>query len=481
VRDDDLARLEAAVRSANPVRRSPDLVGSEESSAVTLLLRERRNSMTSAPAPEHLRPTRIGHRRAWAFAAAFVAILVGIGALTLLLRGGDDVPFVDQPSNPNTQETVQMGPITWARADFEEGSLTLTTPVPLGSGFIWTQHGFDDAGDPITEIVVSSDGVTWSPVATEALLDGEAVVWRGGGPWGAAGEILTEADHLGLLITHNGSSFSRSDPRSTLETSADRYVFKDLAVGENRVVAVYADPALDPEQGEVLLTSSDGATWHVVAKPEGAIVVSDVVSTPSGIFLSAEADSEQRPNPGVLTWILTDDLAWDGVPITDEFLTEVRGPFGWGGGDIVVGGTWDQASETGTSGIWYSNDTRTWSAVDMASFEGLSVLSFAGTDRGILAFAHDVDGRSSLVFSSDAVAWQRWSAADVFGAGVEDLGAFNASSNGSRIIVPATGPDGVELWVGVVEETAVQRAPGDSAPTATQLPPATVATTEATG
>lgn len=445
MRRDDVTRLEAALRSANPVPRPVDLVGSTESAAVDLLVGERRDPMTSTNAPQRLRPLDVQWRRAWAFVAAFVLVLVGIGIVAFLQRD-TSLPAVDDPG-PAIEGITPMGPITWRKADFGEASVSVDAPVPLGSGFVWTQFGFDGTGNPISEIVVSSDGLAWSAVATKPLLDGETVAWRDGDPWGAAGEILGP-DNKGLLLARDGSSFARSDPRSTLGASADNYEFKDLAVDKSRVVVVYHDPALDPQQGEVVLTGSDGETWQVVAKPEEVIVIRDVVSTPSGIFLIAEADSAEQPNPGMMMWNLTGDLTWEEVLITDEFLTYVRGPFGWRDGDLVIGGTRDDATETGTSGIWYSTDARAWSAIDMAPFEGLSVVAFAGTDRGILAFTHDDDGATFLLFSSDASTWERWSAAEVFGTG--DFGWGEASSNGNRIVVPTMGPDGVDLWSGEV-------------------------------
>ncbi|MEA3511298.1 MAG: hypothetical protein U9R51_07680 [Actinomycetota bacterium] len=461
MKSDDVTRLEAAVRSANPAPRPVDLVDAPESSAVALLVRNGRDAMTSTHTSQQLQPAGVGWRRAWAFAAAFVVVLVGIGTALLLLRGGDDAPFVEQPAS-----AVRMGPVTWTRAD--TGDTSIPHIVALGGGFIGTQ-----VGPQGVEIVASPDGIVWSPISVAPLAEDEQVLWRDGGSWGAIGEVLAP-DPIGVIFTPDGSSWIRSDPASFADLPSGERVVTGIAGSEAGLVIAYHLPEIEPPASEFLLSSTDGESWHSVDLPEEVVFMNNLAGTPFGSLMSAEADSPDRPNPGMLTWLSTDGAQWDEVTVTEDFIPGMSTPVGWGGGVILVGNTWDPAAGIGTSRIWHSTDARSWSEVDMAPFEGLTITSFIGSDGGILAIAQDAEGATVLLFSTDAAGWNRWSAADVFGSG--DIRWGDAASNGNRLVVPTVGASqDTDLWVGVVEaaEAVPQPPRAPSTPPATATPPTT--------
>ncbi len=123
---DELNQLEAAVKEANPIPRPFDLVDSEESAAVKLLVDEGRLAMTSTvtPDPRPTRPESPGpaRRPAWAWAVlAFAAVLATAG-LTLLLRGGETtVADVAAPRSERVaiplgaiQDLTRSGDTVWA-------------------------------------------------------------------------------------------------------------------------------------------------------------------------------------------------------------------------------------------------------------------------------------------------------------------------------------------------------------------------------
>lgn len=91
----DVHKMEAVVRSANPVAEPTTLVGSDLASAVTLLVEEGMH----VPASRRTILTR-----AVAFSAAFVLVVVAVG-LAAVLIGGNEAPVSDEPAPPATPTT----------------------------------------------------------------------------------------------------------------------------------------------------------------------------------------------------------------------------------------------------------------------------------------------------------------------------------------------------------------------------------------
>jgi peroxiredoxin len=119
-----LIRLEAAVRQANPVPELGDLSGSAESAAVALLIREKRDAMTTTRTPQlptsespPSRPASI-RRRIPAFVLGLAMTLLVIGGAVVLRPGGGAGP-VDQPSTTATSPpTTQPAPLDLATLVF---------------------------------------------------------------------------------------------------------------------------------------------------------------------------------------------------------------------------------------------------------------------------------------------------------------------------------------------------------------------------
>ncbi len=116
---DEVERLEAAVRDANPVPSAVDLINSEEAAAVTLLVQQRRRTMTTTPTHTASHPTgpplRPRRSMVWAFAAGFVLVVLVVGAAALVLRGRD-LPVTDAPAPTVATIPEQSTPSTDAAA-----------------------------------------------------------------------------------------------------------------------------------------------------------------------------------------------------------------------------------------------------------------------------------------------------------------------------------------------------------------------------
>ncbi len=165
MKPDEQSLLETALRSANPVAQPRDLTGSEPAAAVTLLIEQRRGTMTTTPTRPPQRaaptPTRPPSRSwAWAFAAGFVAVLITIGAVALF-AGGDDASVADQSVTTTVAEETATStvatepPPTTAIASVD---LATATAVADAHGAGW------DAGDgDAVAALYAEDGVSIDP------------------------------------------------------------------------------------------------------------------------------------------------------------------------------------------------------------------------------------------------------------------------------------------------------------------------------
>ena len=149
MRRNEVSRLEAAVVGANPVPRASDLVDSKEAAVVTLLVEQRRHTMTATPtqpaqdtpaqprrsdAPGGAPPSQSWRRPVIAFGTAFVILIVALGIIyaTGAFESAPDVAdtvptTVATPvSPPTTVETQTRGgaqPVitSWDRDESIEG------------------------------------------------------------------------------------------------------------------------------------------------------------------------------------------------------------------------------------------------------------------------------------------------------------------------------------------------------------------------
>jgi hypothetical protein len=154
VKPDEQSLLETVLRNANPVPQPRDVIGSEPAAAVTLLIEQRRGTMTFTPTKQPQRatppPTRSPSRSwAWAFAAGFVAALILIGAVALF-AGGDDSSVADESVTTTVEESA---------------TTTVATDAPTTT-VVGAPAGIDLA---TATAVADAHGAGWKAV------DGEAV------------------------------------------------------------------------------------------------------------------------------------------------------------------------------------------------------------------------------------------------------------------------------------------------------------------
>lgn len=162
MKPDEQSLLETALRNANPVAQPRDLIGSESAAAVTLLIEQRRGTMTTTPTRPPQRaaptPTRPPSRSwAWAFAAGFVAVLVAIGAVALF-AGGDDSPVADESATTTVAEEAPT--TTPATEPPPPPGIDLVTATAVADAYTAGWNATD--GEAVAALYVE-DGVSVDP------------------------------------------------------------------------------------------------------------------------------------------------------------------------------------------------------------------------------------------------------------------------------------------------------------------------------
>lgn len=200
MRHNDLSQLEAAVREANPVPRPLDLVDSEESAAVTLLVQRERHSMATTPAlrPEHTEPgpPRL-RRQVWAFAAAFVGVFVAVGLAALLLSDAE-APVTDQPPPTTDQATTTTSPYGWppfpAPAVGREHQRIVAPDGTEWMSFGGELHRYD--GTQFTSVGAPKTSDGFSEVGDYIAVTADGTVWASGSTlgWGCCSGSLARFD-----------------------------------------------------------------------------------------------------------------------------------------------------------------------------------------------------------------------------------------------------------------------------------------------
>ena len=102
----DNATIEQWMREANPI---PDVdeVDADEFARFVAAADRRRAAIMQAPT-QHPTPTSpvtrppSSRRKAWAFTAAFILMIVAVGIAALVTRGGGEAPVSDEPTAPTT-------------------------------------------------------------------------------------------------------------------------------------------------------------------------------------------------------------------------------------------------------------------------------------------------------------------------------------------------------------------------------------------
>lgn len=160
-------------------------------------------------------------------------------------------------------------------------------------GIAWGNGRFVITGDKGT-ILTSADGNSWKSQRTDTLANVEQVIWTGHefiaiGYTRYTGIILTSVDGITWVNKENKGS--------------NRSLF-DIAVGDNKIVAVGAD----------ILTSDDGESWRYLNAPLGWSREKrlNCISTNKNYYLSGGGISN-----GIFS--STDGLTWQGGKlVTDE-------------------------------------------------------------------------------------------------------------------------------------------------------------------
>lgn len=201
----DEATVERWMRDANPIGDLADVDPDELAHAVAAFHTRRAAIMqapTQHPTPvTPVTPPPQRRRKAWAFAVAFILVITAIGIAALAIRGGDDTPVTDEPMAP-----IQVESLRWSRVPQDEAVFNPTMGKDMmwsvtrgGPGFVavgrtgtvdeeaviggdldlsfwrnlWLPMGGGPDGFTYGEpaVWVSEDGITWSMLPDDALLD----------------------------------------------------------------------------------------------------------------------------------------------------------------------------------------------------------------------------------------------------------------------------------------------------------------------
>jgi len=389
VKRDELSRLEVALRGANPVPWPDDLIDSEESAAVALLVEHRKTTPPTTSTGPSLRPIPQPHRspsRGWAFAAGFIVMIVLVGVAALFVRGGDTPVADDQtvttsavtdPEVPTTRATDEPAPSADAVTELSAGDWQ-----EVAVGQPWVTQIVDIAALPNGGFVaVTSErspwSVVWSPDGAE---------WRNGDP---------------LRQVPQSSSTGLFDPLLVAVT-ADRVVVID-----KEDVGVWVG---DPERGQWEPTSLDthGADGDLapiaVASNDGEVLVVAKTMVPA----ATEDNGESSEAPPMITFVvwLVDTTEGTSVqaplPVTTTFEWDWTQPLvEWFAGRWVV----MVPQGDGTNSLWQSSDGASWSEVALPD----SLNEFPGTSLTVgpsgLIVTRSFMGGDEIWHSADAIDW----------------------------------------------------------------------------
>lgn len=392
MRRDDVERLEAAVRHSNPVPGTGDLATSADAAAVTLLVEQRRRTMTTPSidtAPKVKEPTTPPRRSmAWAFTAGFIAVLLLVGAGVLFLRG-EGRPVAGQSTVEEPPDLIDVDSLTWSRiglgttgprvhidmaanytpaSSLAEGGPGLvaigthSVPAPNdladgGGGPGWVQGYLD-----VPTVWTSPDGYEWSQVPsgddTIGVLDFD-------------GEVAGLAARDGLMVAVAESyawtsidaiTWSRV-PDGTFRYNVD--ALSGVIAGGPGFVAFGGDAVL---LHAAIWTSPDGSTWTRVPDDPAVFTIDIRAMTVGGPGLVALGASHEDCEPVVLT--SPDGFSWTRLPpdpiafgddpscgLGGPGQARIRGVTSGGPGLVAVGSYMEHAA------VWTSPDGMTWTRV----------------------------------------------------------------------------------------------------------------------
>jgi len=419
----DIATVEEYMRAANPIP-TLDAVDADELAFAVAAVDTRRAAAMQAPT-QHPSETATPPtppprwRRVWAFAAAFILILVVVGATALVLRS-DDAQVTDEPA-PST--TVLETPTSVV-----ETSTTLAeAPVTLDDTGQWRRVRLSE---PWTDDIAD----------VASLPSGGFVV----------------ANTTDVLWSPDGVEWIDADPQRQVTTATPRSGTRDYgllsvisAMGDRVVVLDGIEPGLwvgDLQAGEWESIRFDTADLAGVVEPFA------VASNDTEVIVVAEhrPKATLEDNEGLFRFADRGYLVWAVNPRTGEV---ERHPLSF---------TWeDPLFEEGSSGavewvndrwvialantILVSGDGATWTQVPLEDTfkDSLLVNSLAAGPIGVIATTCRGWGPHDVYFSEDGLKWEntKVGAFHVESAYADDLGFLVVDSDAYLHQVTSS-PDG---------------------------------------
>lgn len=206
----DATTMQGYIRDANPI---PDVayLDADELDRFVAAAHTRRAATMQAPTqhPTALEPTPSKHwNKAWAFAAAFIVVLIGVGLASLVMRS-DDARTTDEPMPPTTVTEAAPEPDLfdslaegWERVHDEivvsyrlndDGEYELVEPdsvsalpgggfyASTGSRMAWSPDGLNWLEGPPRGLSREQIGLVRRPPAAPAVAGNRAVIADSGG------------------------------------------------------------------------------------------------------------------------------------------------------------------------------------------------------------------------------------------------------------------------------------------------------------
>lgn len=426
----DLDVMQGYIRDANPIP-SLDDVDADELAAFVAAAHTRRAAIMQAPTQQPtvtspVTPPAQRRRRVWAFAAAFILIVVAVGIAALVAGGGRDAPVTDEPMAPTDVESL-----TWSRVPHDDAVFNPTTGIDMMWSITRGGPGFVAVG----RTLIRDDGR--DPIPWELDL----AYWQNLGPHNLLEDGLRNLGEPALWISEDGLSWSRL-PDIALSGSDGGGVIESVIAGGPGLVAVGADISEYPSRSPGLAvplnmqralgkwawygavwTSEDGLVWSSVelAEPDNRLGwLNDVtaggpglVAVGSGNVPGGEPKEGQTHARTAAVWTSTDGTTWTRVPHDpDVFGSGIHdgSGSGWSMEAVTVGGPGLVAVGTAPDGpaAWTSPDGLTWTLVPRTDLPGEGqMLDVVVGGPGLVAIGADQGwgGAASVWMSPDGFTW----------------------------------------------------------------------------
>lgn len=435
----DVDVMQAYIRDANPIPHVDD-VDPDELTTFVAAAHKRGAAIMQAPTHRSTtttlttsRPPR--HRRAWAFAAAFVVFVAAIGVVALLLQDGTG-PVADEPTSADIESPAvpAVESLQWSRVPDDPSAFrpmandAIHSVTAVSSGFVAVGESGGRAA-----VWLSSDGITWSLLPVD--------------------DAPPEAD---------GASW-----------------MTDVVVGGPGLVAVGSETPDQPLGAQaVIWTSDEGTSWSKIPAAElgsddpddPTFWLSDVTVGGPGLVAVGRAFNSTEPDPcggcGGAVWTSVDGITWERVPVDPDLLDGIERVAANESGLVAIGSGWTDDQKEGA--MWTSLDGLSWTVVNdvpkltaiTATESGLFV--GVGTEELVESACHAGAAGDCLAVvwtSVDGTTWTRVPHDDaVFGGGPDKQMMSDVTTNGSGVVAVGTSvwysPDGT-TWTRIYQDPAL--------------------------